>query len=179
MPSKSEPMPTWSMPASRRACSTWSATSASVAGGSGFAVRQASSAAFAASGSPEWRALKRASAASSSAHHARTASERKPGTKVTITTPPFCGSRRRTSSGTLRGWASSARAEEWEKTTGAAAASSASCIVSAETCERSTSMPRRFISRTTSSPKGESPPCFGASVAESAQAVFLEWVIVM
>ena len=33
-------------------------------------------------------------------------------------------------------------------------------------------MPRRFISRTTSSPKRVRPPCCGASVAESAQAVF-------
>ena len=34
---------------------------------------------------------------------------------------------------------------------------SASSIVSAETCERSTSMPNRFISLTTSSPKVDSP----------------------
>ena len=41
-------------------------------------------------------------------------------------------------------------------------------MVSAETCERSTSMPSRFISRTTSRPNGESPPSTGSSVAESA-----------
>ena len=41
------------------------------------------------------------------------------GTKVTITTPPFLGSRCRIESGTLRGCSVSARAEEWEKMTGA------------------------------------------------------------
>ena len=46
--------------------------------------------------------------------------------------------------------------------TGASVTSSASPIVSGDTCERSTSMPSRFISRTTSSPNCVSPPCFGA-----------------
>ncbi len=113
------------------------------------------------------------------AFHCRTAAEAKEGTKVTITTPPFFGIRRSTSSGTLRGWSSRARAEEWEKITGAAETAIAFFIVSGDTCERSTSMPRRFISRTTSSPKRVRPPCWGASVAESAQSVFLVWVIVM
>ena len=54
------------------------------------------------------------------------------------------------SSGTLRGWSHTARADEWLKMIGAAEVSSASAIVSAETCEQSTSIPRRFISRTTS-----------------------------
>ena len=48
---------------------------------------------------------------------------------------------------------------ECEKITGASATSSASLIAPGETCERSTSMPSRFISRTTSSPKRVSPPC--------------------
>ena len=74
----------------------------------------------------------------------------KSGTKVAITTPPFFGSRASTSSGTLRGWSVTARAEECEKMTGDTATSSASCMVCGETCERSTSIPRRFISRTTS-----------------------------
>ena len=83
-------------------------------------------------------------------------------------TPPFPARRSRTSSGTLRGWSHTARAEECENTTGASVVSRASRIVSAETCERSTSIPSRFISRTTSRPNGESPPSTGSSVAESA-----------
>ena len=74
-------------------------------------------------------------------------------TKVTITTPPFAFIRASTASGTFRGWSHSARAEEWEKMTGASETRSASSIVSSETWERSTSIPSRFISRTTSSPK--------------------------
>ena len=54
----------------------------------------------------------------------------------------------------------SARADECEKITGASVTSSASLIVAGDTCERSTSMPSRFISRTTSSPNGVRPPCF-------------------
>ena len=46
-------------------------------------------------------------------------------------------------------------------------------MVSGETWLRSTSMPSRFISRTTSSPNGVRPWCAGASVAESAQSVLL------
>ena len=72
-----------------------------------------------------------------------------------------------------------ARAEEWEKITGACDTRMASSMVSSETWLRSTIMPRRFISRTTASPKAFSPPHFGASVALSAQLVVLEWVRVM
>jgi hypothetical protein len=53
----------------------------------------------------------------------------KPGTNVTMQTPPLSASRASTSSGTLRGLSQSARAEEWLKITGAAATSSASRIV--------------------------------------------------
>ena len=52
-------------------------------------------------------------------------------------------------------------------------------IVSGDTWLRSTNIPRRFISRTTSTPNGVRPWCAGASVAESAQAVLLVWVKVM
>ena len=100
-------------------------------------------------------------------------------TKVTITTPPFAFIFARTASGTLRGWSQTARAEEWEKTTGASETRSASSIVSSETWERSTSIPSRFISRTTSSPKRVRPPWRGASVAESAQSRVFPWVRVM
>lgn len=43
----------------------------------------------------------------------------------------------------------SARADEWLKKTGARLTSSASRIVATDTWDRSTSMPRRFISLTT------------------------------
>ena len=43
----------------------------------------------------------------------------------------------------------------------------------------STSIPTRFISRTTSSPKGLRPPWRGSSVALSAQAIVLACVSVM
>ena len=72
-----------------------------------------------------------------------------------------------------------ARAEECENITGTSLTRSASRMVSADTCERSTSMPIRFISRTTSTPNGESPWCTGSSVAESAQATLSLWVRVM
>ena len=94
-------------------------------------------------------------------------------------TPPLPASRASTSSGTLRGMSQSARALEWEKITGASATSSASRIVSGDTCDRSTSMPIRCISRTTSRPNSVSPPACGSSVAESAQPVLALWVSVM
>ena len=72
-----------------------------------------------------------------------------------------------------------ARADEWEKRTGPSAVSSASRMVSGETCERSTSMPSRCISRTTSRPNAVSPPADGSSVAESAQGRLRLWVRVM
>ena len=37
-------------------------------------------------------------------------------------------------------------------------------------------MPSRFISRTTSTPNGDSPPTTGSSVAESAHGVLSLWV---
>ena len=72
-----------------------------------------------------------------------------------------------------------ARAEECEKITGASLASSASLIVPGETCDRSTSMPSRFISRTTSRPKRVSPPCRALSAAASAQSSVTLCVSVM
>ena len=63
--------------------------------------------------------------------------------------------------------------------TGALVTRSACRIVSAETCDRSTSMPIRFISRTTSSPNEFIPPSTGSSVAESAQETLLLCVSVM
>lgn len=101
------------------------------------------------------------------------------GTKVAIATPPLAGSCASTSSGMLRGWSQTARAEECEKITGAVLTRSASRMVSAETCERSTSIPQRFISRTTSSPKADSPWWRGSSVAESAQSRVSLWVSVI
>src|SRR3712207_7378253 len=94
----------------------------------------------------------------------------KPVTNVTITTPPLSRTRRRMESGTLRGTSAMARTDECEKITGACVTSSASLIVAGETCDRSTSMPSRFISRTTSSPNDVSPPCLALSSAASAQS---------
>ena len=101
------------------------------------------------------------------------ACDAKPATNVTMHTPPLAGRRRRISSGTLRGTSQMARADEWLKMIGASLASSASAMVLGATCDRSTSIPRRFISRTTSSPKRVRPPCFGSSVAASAHRVVL------
>ncbi len=93
-----------------------------------------------------------------------------------MTSPPFRGRRARIESGTFRGWSTSARAAEWEKITGASETSSAALITAGEVCERSTSIPSRFISRTTSRPKGVSPPCRAESSAASAQSVVTLWV---
>ena len=101
------------------------------------------------------------------------------GTNVTMHTPPLPASDASTSSGTLRGWSQTALAELWLKIAGAVATARASRITSADTCERSTNMPIRFISRTTSRPKSDSPPSTGSSVAESAQGTFSLWVSVM
>ena len=76
---------------------------------------------------------------------------------MTITTPPLAGMRLRISSGTLRATSQRARADEWLKMTGAWLASRASRIVSAEVCDRSTSIPSRFISATTRRPNEERP----------------------
>ena len=86
---------------------------------------------------------------------------RKLGTQVTITKPPLAGISRSTSSGTLRGCGFSPAALEWEKITGALDAAIASRIVAGATWLRSTSMPRRFISFTTSTPNGDRPSYFG------------------
>jgi hypothetical protein len=83
------------------------------------------------------------------------------------------------SSGTLRGTGSSAFADECEKITGASATRSASSIVSGDTWERSTSIPSRFISRTTSSPNLVRPPCVAGPAAQSAQSSVTLWVSVM
>ena len=72
-----------------------------------------------------------------------------------------------------------ARALEWEKITGAAEASSAACMVAADTCDRSISMPSRFISAMTERPKSDRPPVSVTSVAESAQPTLELCVSVM
>ncbi len=101
------------------------------------------------------------------------------GTNVTMHTPSLPGSLARISSGTLRGWSHRARVLECEKITGARAVSSASAMVAGATWDRSTSIPIRCISLTTSRPKSLSPPASGSSVAESAHPVFRLWVSVM
>ena len=52
-------------------------------------------------------------------------------------------------------------------------------MVAGETWDRSTSMPRRFISRTTSFPNSVRPPTPTVSVAESAHGMLRLWVKVM
>ena len=104
--------------------------------------------------------------------------EMNPGTNVTITTPPLAGSRLRIESGTFRTWSVSARADECEKITGALVTSSASLMVAGDTWDRSTSIPSRFISRTTSRPKSVRPPCRALSDAASAQSSVTLWVSV-
>mmetsp|Transcript_56014 Transcript_56014/g.127272 ORF Transcript_56014/g.127272 Transcript_56014/m.127272 type:complete len:215 (-) Transcript_56014:430-1074(-) len=103
--------------------------------------------------------------------------------KLIITTPPFAWVRLTTESGTSRGWAQSALDEECENMTGALVQSSTAFMVASCTCEMSTTMPSRFISFTTSRPKGESPPTLGstsqvpsASSAGSAQTGPPLWV---
>jgi hypothetical protein len=73
--------------------------------------------------------------------------------------------------GTFLGTSHRARAEEWEKITGASLTPMAWRIVSSEVWLRSTSQPHRFTSRTTSSPNLVSPPCAWSPVAESAHGV--------
>ena len=63
--------------------------------------------------------------------------------------------------------------------TGASETRMASSIVPGDVWLRSTSMPSRFISRTTSSPNVESPPAFGMSVPESAHGMLVLCVSVM
>jgi hypothetical protein len=96
-----------------------------------------------------------------------------------ITTPLFLVTARSMSSVMLRGALAIARAEECDAITGARLTSSASKNVLSATCEMSTIMLSRFISRTTSLPNVVSPSCAGLSPEESAQAVFSECVSVM
>lgn len=63
--------------------------------------------------------------------------------------PLLAANRRSTESGTLRVTLQSARADECEKSTGARDTASASRIVRSDTCDKSTNIPRRFISFTT------------------------------
>ena len=119
------------------------------------------------------------SSASAGARSSATSFDTNPDRNTAMTIPPLAGTLRRISSGTLRGWSVTARAPECEKITGASATSSAAAIVVAATWLRSTSIPSRFISRTTSRPNRVSPPWRGASVAASAQRVVFQWVRVM
>jgi hypothetical protein len=63
--------------------------------------------------------------------------------------------------------------------TGDSVTSSASLMVPGDTCDKSTSMPRRFISRTTSLPNSVRPPWRALSSAASAQSSVTLWVRVM
>src|SRR3954467_12874840 len=74
-----------------------------------------------------------------------------------MTTPPFFVIAFNISSVMLRGALVSARADECDAMIGALLVAIASQKVWSETCEMSTIMPRRFISRTTFFPKSVSP----------------------
>ncbi len=98
---------------------------------------------------------------------------------MTITTPPLRGISLRIASGTFLGLGATANAPEWLAMIGAFETRSAAAIVSGETCEMSTSIPSRFISRTTRSPNGDSPWLLGRSTAASAQSSEVLCVSVM
>ncbi len=78
---------------------------------------------------------------------------------LTITTPPLVATAWIWSSVMLRGMFESARQEECDAKTGAFETASTSAIVFSETWEMSTSIPSRFISRTTWRPKSVRPSC--------------------
>src|SRR5262249_30341462 len=124
------------------------------------------------------RARNASSRAFTVSSHTRTASDTKPGLKLTITTPRLTATSFRIESGTLRAWLVNARADECEKITGALDVCSASDMVWSFTWDRSTSIPRRFISRTTCFPKGDSPRR-DVSVDAVAQSRLRQWVSVM
>lgn len=67
---------------------------------------------------------------------------------MTMMRPLLMASSRSTLSGTFLVTLQSARAEEWENSTGARDTVNASRIVRSDTCDRSTNMPKRFISLT-------------------------------
>src|SRR5437762_522708 len=154
IPSKSEPSPTASTPATSRMCSMWFATCTRVAFGARASHARVESATTAVS-TPAARSARARVAMLSS--NTRTASETKPGLKFTITMPPFARTSLRIESGTSRAWPVSARAEECENMTGARVVCRASDMVASLTCDRSTRIPSRFISCTTSRPNAESP----------------------
>ena len=162
MPSKSVPRPTASGPASLITCSMWSTTFATGTGGRGgrasISLLISAAARF---GSPSycWRIRSAGSCSASSAARAASTSpwSRNTDDTLIITTPPLAPIRRMWSSVRLRGRLASARHEECDAKIGAREVSSASSIVSSETCETSTIIPRRFISRTTARPKSLRP----------------------
>ena len=153
----------------------WSATCCAVALGPRV-IHAFSESARVAESAPEARRAR--AQAPTLSPYARTASDTKPGLKFTITTPPLAGTSLRIESGTSRVWLVRARAEECENITGARDVWSASDIVMSFTCDRSTSIPSRFISSTTCLPNGESPRR-AVSVDATAQSRLRQWVSVI
>src|SRR5262252_100493 len=110
--------------------------------------------------------------------------DRNPQEKLMSITPPFLAKARIMSSVMLRPAFEIARHEEWDAKTGAVLTSRASQNVLSATCEISTIMPRRFISRTTSLPKSVRPLWCAILVSlispeESAHSLVLDQVNVM
>ncbi len=101
-------------------------------------------------------------------------------TNVTITTPPFACTACSTSSGTLRGWSQSARAEECEKITGASETRSASSMVAGRDVREvdqhaePVHLAHHLLAEAREARRGAA-----SSVAESAQSSVCEWVRVM
>ena len=107
------------------------------------------------------------------------ASSRNADPKFTHTAPPFAATAFNMASVMLRGMLVSARDDECVASTGFVLARIASQNVGSETCDTSTITPSRFISLTTSAPKGVRPRMSPASPARAADVVAVDQVSVM
>src|SRR5882724_10627481 len=117
-------------------------------------------------------------------HALRHASSINAGKKLTITTPSFFAMARIISSVRLRGAAVSARTDECEAMIGDVDVLITSQNVLSETCDTSTIIPNRFISRTTSRPNSLNPLWWGTlasprSPEESAHSFEFDQVSVI
>ena len=101
------------------------------------------------------------------------ASSRNADPKFTHTAPPLAATAFNIASVMLRGMLVSARDDECVASTGFVVARIASQNVGSETCETSTITPRRFISFTTSAPKGVRPRMSPASPHEPPMSLLL------
>ena len=91
-------------------------------------------------------------------------------------TPPLSGSRASTSSGTLRGWSQTARADEWLKMTGAVADVERVAHGGGGDVGEVDQHAEPVHLGDHLAAEGGQPAVRGSSVAESAQSVFSLWV---